>query len=923
MRPLHLTISAFGPYADRTEIDLDRLGTHGLYLITGDTGAGKTTIFDAITFALFGEASGNDRHPNMMRSQYASPQTPTEVTLKFSCNGINYSITRNPPYEKPSSKGNGTTCKNAGVSLIIPGRSPLTKIKEVDKKIQEILGLDRNQFSQIAMIAQGDFLNLLFADTATRQKIFRKLFNTDYYKALQDQLKEQALNCERKLSKERNSFRQYLKTVQPNQDNILSNNLAKAQQEDDVLTNDIVELIQHIIEQDRVENENLQLKLKDINTQLGQVNTNLGKVEQQKKALQNQQKAQEELLKTNQLLETAKAQLQTFQNQKTEFDHLRQKLIKLKDELPNYDQQEEIDQNLKKLQDQISKIQNNLKNNIHLHGETQKKLELAQKKRSQLEQTGVQLEQFRHQKEQIERNLTSLKALNLKLNNYQRQQEQYTQVQEKYKICRDKAKKLRQDYEAKNTAFLDEQAGILAATLKPNQPCPVCGSIEHPNPTQKSAEAPTEDALKQARKVAETAEIAMNAASQEAQKIQGACISMRQTLTEELAQLLPNCSLDQAPNQISALLAEHQEKLKFVVSKIKIEESNIKCKQELDQLIPHYEDQLKQYEQYIKQLEQSLIDSQIKQEGQQSTRNVISTKLEFPTKKQAIQHIQSQERQIEDFQRKFQDSEKEVRMYENNVNELNGKLKELNNQLTQENWIARDRELRDSRKLLSQELDDLTKQSQTLYSRISNNENMLHNINQQSKEIVQWEQRTVCFKQLSDTLNGNLTGQSRLSLETYVQSTFFERIIERANVRLMIMSGGQYELKRRNVSDNLRSQSGLELNVIDHYNGSERDVKTLSGGESFKASLSLALGLSDEIQSSAGGVRLDTMFVDEGFGSLDEESLRQAIKALSELTEGNRLVGIISHVNELKERIDKQIVVTKSRDHGSDVQIIA
>lgn len=174
MRPLHLTISAFGPYADRTEIDLDRLGTHGLYLITGDTGAGKTTIFDAITFALFGEASGNDRHPNMMRSQYASPQTPTEVTLKFSCNGINYSITRNHPYEKPSSKGNGTTCKNAGVSLIIPGRSPLTKIKEVDKKIQEILGLDRNQFSQIAMIAQGDFLNLLFADTATRQKIFRK-----------------------------------------------------------------------------------------------------------------------------------------------------------------------------------------------------------------------------------------------------------------------------------------------------------------------------------------------------------------------------------------------------------------------------------------------------------------------------------------------------------------------------------------------------------------------------------------------------------------------------------------------------------------------------------------------------------------------------------------------------------------------------
>ena len=178
------------------------------------------------------------------------------------------------------------------------------------------------------------------------------------------------------------------------------------------------------------------------------------------------------------------------------------------------------------------------------------------------------------------------------------------------------------------------------------------------------------------------------------------------------------------------------------------------------------------------------------------------------------------------------------------------------------------------------------------------------------------------MRALSDTVNGTLSRQEKIALETYVQMACFDRIIQRANVRFMVMSGGQYELKRRTVAENNRSQSGLELDVIDHYNGSERSVKSLSGGESFKASLSLALGLSDEIQSTAGGIRLDTMFVDEGFGSLDEESLQQAIQALTGLTEGNRLVGIISHVSELKERIDKQIIVTKERTGGSHVEIV-
>ena len=228
-----------------------------------------------------------------------------------------------------------------------------------------------------------------------------------------------------------------------------------------------------------------------------------------------------------------------------------------------------------------------------------------------------------------------------------------------------------------------------------------------------------------------------------------------------------------------------------------------------------------------------------------------------------------------------------------------------------------------------QRSDELTRQrseaaqaQKTIHARLVTNKTALENMQEKAADLEKLEKRYTWVRALSNTVNGNLAGKEKVALETYIQMTFFDRILQRANVRLLVMSGGQYELKRRREAENNRSQSGLELDVIDHYNGSQRSVKSLSGGESFKASLSLALGLSDEIQSAAGGIRLDTMFVDEGFGSLDEESLQQAIRALTGLTEGNRLVGIISHVAELKEKIDKQIVVTKDKSGGSRVEIL-
>jgi DNA repair protein SbcC/Rad50 len=256
-----------------------------------------------------------------------------------------------------------------------------------------------------------------------------------------------------------------------------------------------------------------------------------------------------------------------------------------------------------------------------------------------------------------------------------------------------------------------------------------------------------------------------------------------------------------------------------------------------------------------------------------------------------------------------------------NISGYESSIKSLKSQLSSGCALDKDEELEKKTDIENKKGEDDAK-SKAIHTRIETNTQALTNIRAKSDSLSELEKRYTWMKSLSNTANGNISGKEKIMLETYIQMTYFERIIDRANTRLMTMSGGQYELKRRREAENNRSQSGLDLDVIDHYNGTERSVKTLSGGESFKASLSLALGLSDEIQASAGGVKLDTMFVDEGFGSLDEESLDQAMRALSGLADGNRLVGIISHVGELKNRIDKQIIVTKDKSGGSRATIV-
>ncbi|MDP3058068.1 MAG: SbcC/MukB-like Walker B domain-containing protein, partial [bacterium] len=293
----------------------------------------------------------------------------------------------------------------------------------------------------------------------------------------------------------------------------------------------------------------------------------------------------------------------------------------------------------------------------------------------------------------------------------------------------------------------------------------------------------------------------------------------------------------------------------------------------------------------------------------------------FESKDNLEQAISSLEQRKRKMQESFATAQNAYNDCKGENSKLNGSIKALNEQLkdAKEIDIEAEKDNLNSLIIQKQEITDVATQ---IFTRLSINKSALQNIKKQCGNLVEVEEKWIWVEALSNTANGRISGKEKIMLETYIQMTYFDRIIARANMRFMVMSSGQYELKRRIEADNIRSQSGLELDVIDHYNATERNVKTLSGGESFQASLALALGLSDEIQSSAGGIRLDTMFVDEGFGSLDEDSLQQAIKVLIGLSEGNRLVGIISHVTELKEKIEKQIVVKKAKSGGSRVEMV-
>lgn len=1095
MRPIRLEISGFGPYADKTEIDMQKLGQNGLYLITGDTGAGKTTIFDAVTYALFGEPSGENRKADMLRSQYAKPETLTYVELEFDYAGKRYCVRRSPKQERPSKRGQGMVIQQAEAVLTYPDGRTISDKRNVDEAVIDILKIDRGQFTSIAMIAQGDFLKLLLADTKDRGEIFRKLFKTDYYRRFQERLGSEANSLKNQRDKADESIQQHISgIVCGGEDDEFAAECANAG--NGLLTvGEAMELADKIIVRDKARAEVFDAELDETEKSLSEVRDRLIKAEELSKIQKelescgkNYDKKKSELDILADVLEKEKSRIPDRENtareiavleaemalydeaeqRKKEFFETESRIAaetsernkktaeKIRLESQRTMLREELSglagagENRERLAAEHEKITirinslDKLKKSLDDYHKGQLMLEAAGKnfegikaerdrieksankltgeiaalkeRQLQLDNSGEQRERLLRDKEKMEKYRSELTTLAEELADYSKRCTELENAQEEYRSAADMMKQAEAEYSARYRDFLDAQAGIIAETLEVGQPCPVCGSIHHPNPVAKPEKALSEPELDKLKKKLEEAQAECGRKSQVSHGIKGIVAEMAESLrekaekltrsnfenaadkcqeyinesdrkiaelkaeistaekridekkknTEELKsrekmlesimaalsdvdmqsleaqssmkmlegkqrqlneetsaklnEMFGDCTLGNAGTRAAAESSAAKKLLLEANEKIADEDKKIARKAELDRQLPELEKKAAELAEQVILSDNNAAALKSRRTELEKQMKAAAEKLKFADRAEAEAYAEQLKEKYYKLKNDLENAEKDYNSAEKELTVLKGKIIQLESQIStfesidSEKEKASEAELMQRKKTLGDEL-------KKLHIRISVNNNALENIRVRSAKLAELDKRYGWIKALADTATGNMSGKDKINLETWIQTTYFDKIIVRANERLRVMSGGQYTLKRCTSAENNQSKSGLELEVIDHVNGTSRSVKTLSGGESFKASLSLALGLSEEIQSSAGGIRLDTMFVDEGFGSLDENSLQQAMRALSGLTAGNRLVGIISHVAELKEKIDRQIVVEKNKNGDSRVSI--
>ena len=920
MRPLNIKISAFGPYAGHTEIALDKLGDRGLYLITGDTGAGKTTIFDAICYALYGEASGAYRDVSMLRSMYADPSTPTEVELTFLHAEKEYYIRRSPEFWRPKERGEGMTKRPADAELRMPDGSVITKVGDVTSAIEELLGINKNQFMQIMMLAQGDFLKLLVAETKERIGIFRDIFKTKYYQDLQFKLEEcrKGIYCE--VEDGRKSVRQFVDGILVDKDDVLSIDVDKAKA-GEMTTDSVIELLDRLTDTDLAEKDKLDKSLEKIKGQLEEVNNRIGAAEVLNNAKKALEKAENELIEEKPKLEKLLLDLEEARIALKEKSKLDQEAGKIESEYEKYNEVDALEEVVDKSRIKLKKMTLELDELRKIVSNKSTELELVKNERETIKDSGEELQKLSVKQDRINTELEHLSELKEKLDGYfdeldlcERAKEEYKEVDERFNL-------LNSEYEAKEQAFMDAQAGILAEKLQEGVACPVCGSKDHPHPAKISDVVPSENELNEAKRVANAARSKREEVAGTVKGLNKSIETLANGIKKELNKLFKTETIEESADLISVCKEKNERELEEVDAKIQSTRKDKERKEKLDETIPKLEKEIGEL--MAKTVEQSTAKASLETEVEEKTAHLDQLKngLSFKSRIEAENKNQELTKKSKELQDSFDKAQESVNKQKERIDELEGIVKTQKKTINESNVgnLEEDRALQEE---LNRKHKEVVTEGQSVGTRIKTNEDIRSNIIKKSSEISEKEKKLQWVTSLANTANGKLIGKDKIMLETYIQTMYFDRIINRANLRLLAMSGGQYELTRMKEASNARSQSGLELNVIDHSNGTERSVKTLSGGESFMASLSLALGLSDEVQSSAGGIQVDTMFVDEGFGSLDPDSLDMAYRALAALTESNRLVGIISHVADLKSRIDKQVVVTKAKSGGSSVELI-
>ena len=1077
MRPIKLTMSAFGPYAGKSELELDKLGQNGLYLITGDTGAGKTTLFDAITFALYGETSGRNRNATMLRSKYADPKTPTYVELVFCYRDQQYTIRRNPTYERRALRGDKMTQENAGVELTMPDGRVLTRIKQVNDEIQAILGLDYEQFTQIAMIAQGDFRELLQAKTDKRREIFRYIFQTERYQQLQGLLSKRAKELADRYRNVENAVKQCVRSVRCAEDHPMALEWEAVRAERRSLSQTI-ELLGQIIQTDTDKQQTRKEQMDILDKRLRELEALIEKAEQIAQWNRELAHLKEQKMQSVQQLEALSASVKQAQGEMPKAETLGKQIALEQEQLPRY---AEIDARAGQLaleQEVLQAGQKTLESKQKTLETDSQTLETLKKQLDALKNVQTEWQQLDHERQQIAQRFDDLHALQEKGDGCQTLEKQTQQAEQQLAqaqqawdaltecLTRDRAAlaevqdagerlvrgqstlehlqhrqaelgrigRKHQDYvalldklhiaqqdfvckrdtyeqeqhvfDALNRAFLSGQAGLLAKDLAEGMPCPVCGATTHPHLASLADEVPSEQALEQAKQQAERALTAEREASAAASAVRATVDRAKeelQALAEELLNGKPFDTLEDcltaAQNVLEAELLQAKQAVRqaeeaaeyrdTLTEQIKAQETRQQalqkqlqdrrdavtsgnerlhtaresvrelaeklldgcpmealserlteqtalvnqraeqCRQAMQrkhaecERKQHLETEIPQREQACRTLEQEIGACKVEQASRttalaerQAQLATLRQGLRYPDSQEAERAIAQMEGEKQTIERALAEAQDRLTQKQQEISKTDGQIQTLSGQIASAPEIVRE-EITAEYEKIEQGKARLQAENEELAAALAVNQDNLAQLRQIGQDQSALEERLKMVRSLANTANGEVTGKEKIMLETYAQATYFDRVVERANIRFRVMSDGQYELVRRQEAGNLRSQSGLDMNVIDHYNGTSRDVASLSGGEAFMASLSLALGLSDEIQESAGGIKLDTMFVDEGFGTLSEDALQQALAALQDLSEdGQRLVGIISHVPELKARITRQVVVTKDKMGG-------
>lgn len=921
MRPVKLTMEAFGPYAKRTEIDFEKLGTDGLYLITGDTGAGKTTIFDAVTYALYGESSGGERKNDMMRSKYAAPTVKPMAELVFEVDGKRHTVVRTLKYERQR----GTTFCPPTASLTLSDGKVIEKDKAVTEKIKELLGIDENQFRQIMMLAQGDFRKLLVAGSDKRQEIFRSIFNTEIFERFQSALSDKAKSKEDVLKKIKADAEANIRLVNCNSESepdIKRSEIIKSGLANIPTAEEFCGTVEQQNTDDRTRFENASERYEKIQKEYDELNRKIGEeknhrdrydeIERLKKQLPEAEKASTEA-------ESAAAKI------KEEGGLRREKLTKeihfLEDKLAEYDKLEEI---LSEIRDAENVLKSKEKILAEKNDEYEKIYGTIEKNRDEKEALNAapsDIAALAEEKNILRNQIDKLYMLTDAVETFERKNAELESAQKEYTDARNTSLKLSEKALEMRRKFNDEQAGIMAEALEDGQPCPVCGSAHHPFRAVKSEGAPSQKEVEEAEQAAAQAQNIENKASKKSGIAQGNFETSKAQALQVIEKAGLDCDIGSALKLAGERLEKANAELENVNEKISAESKKTERLKNLAEIIRNGQKKLEEISAEINDAKSEIYGLTARIEGKKEQAERQKNSLRFGSKSEAQSEIKKLDDEVKRIEAHIAEVCKKADAAREIFQSVKTKTETVLKQLPENYVPVNIEELNAELQKINGRKNAALEEKNEIDRKLTNNTELLDKLKKALPKLYEAEEEYTLFRELSQTANTK-GGSSRESFESYVQSVYLDKILSCANVHLRQMSNEHYELVRQTESRDNRGDRTLDIDVKDYYNGTVRDVKSLSGGEAFIASLSLALGLSDTVQQISGGIQIETMFVDEGFGSLDHNTLDQAMTALRSLTRSGRLIGIISHVDTIKNEIPKQIVVAKDGANGSSAKVI-